>query len=421
MVIEIRVGVAMELQNTMQRATLRKTISGVNRILRPFGFRFERVGDKRNECVVHVSAERPSRGNVLLSYIVDPFLVSKPEEISHDHTHHWESWQIAQSFLKHGFSVDVVHFHNTSFVPKKEYRFFVGARTNFERISKLLNPDCVKIVHLDTCHWLFNNQAAFRRLLNVQQHRGVTIGNPKTVEANWAIECADIACVLGNAFTAETYRYAGKPIHYIPISAPTSYPWDDCKNFEAARNSFIWFGSAGFVHKGLDIVLEAFAKLPDLNLTVCGPLETEPDFVEAYRKELFETPNIEAVGWVDVSSPEFTKIAGRCGALVYPTCAEGGGGSVITCMHLGVVPLVTTASSVNLEGFGRTIEATTVELVTAAVKEFAATPVEAIEREARSTWEYVRAHHTRESFAQCYDEFVRGLLPDGNDSREPVS
>jgi hypothetical protein len=46
------------------------------------------------------------------------------------------------------------------------------------------------------------------------------------------------------------------------------------------------------VHKGLDLVLEAFARMPECQLTIVGPVRNEPEFVNVYRKELFHTPNI---------------------------------------------------------------------------------------------------------------------------------
>ena len=125
-----------------------------------------------------------------------------------------------------------------------------------------------------------------------------------------AIEHADCAAVLGNEFTISTYTYANKPIYRVPISAPFLYPWPEGKDFEACRRHFLWFGSHGFVHKGLDLVLDAFAEMPDYHLTVCGPIreEIEKDFEKAFYKELYQTSNIRTLGWVDIGRPEFTKL-----------------------------------------------------------------------------------------------------------------
>ena len=36
------------------------------------------------------------------------------------------------------------------------------------------------------------------------------------------------------------------------------------------------------VHKGLDLVLEAFVAMPEYHLTVCGKVSSEKDFEDAY-------------------------------------------------------------------------------------------------------------------------------------------
>ncbi len=68
------------------------------------------------------------------------------------------------------------------------------------------------------------------------------------------------------------------------------------------------------------MVLDAFADMPDHKLYICGPIEKEIDFEKAYYKELYESSNIHALGWVDVSSPEFIEISNKCLALIYSSC-----------------------------------------------------------------------------------------------------
>ena len=359
---------------------------------------------------VSLSPQGRSRGRVLLSFIIEPFLRKPGEPISHDHTHDWESWQMAQTFLQKGYAVDVISYQNDRFRPKKRYDFFISARTNLEKIAPHLNDDCIKVAHLDTAHWLFNNQAAYTRLLNLQQRRGVSLTNVRIVEPNRAIEEADLATVLGNHFTMETYRHAGKELHRIPISAPATYPWDDEKDFDRCRNNYLWFGSSGLVHKGLDLVLEAFAAMPEYHLTVCGPIRNERTFVDAYRKELFETPNIETIGWIDVNSPEFRELTRNTLALVYPSCAEGGGGSAITCMHAGLIPILSREASVDIGDGGMLLTDSGIETIQEAVKTLSGRPVEHLQRQARLAWEQARRHHTRETFATRFDGFVTDFL-----------
>ena len=43
------------------------------------------------------------------------------------------------------------------------------------------------------------------------------------------------------------------------------------------------FGSGGFVHEGIHLVLDALAGLPDHELLLCGPLHLEPRFVRTFE------------------------------------------------------------------------------------------------------------------------------------------
>ena len=357
-----------------------------------------------------VPAEGRERGRVLLSYILDPFLVDDPADISHDHTHDWESWQIARTFAAHGYAVDVVHYDDREFVPQQPYAALVSARTQLERLAGHLPPGCLKIAHLDTAHFLTNNAGALARLLSARDRHGVALRSPRMVEENWAIEAADLGCVLGNDFTAASYAYAGKPIHRIRISSPRTYDWPEDKDFDQARRTFLWFGSGGLVHKGLDRVLAVFRDLPDYRLHVCGPVDREIRFRKAFEHELTQLPNVTSHGWVDVTSSAFTELANECVATIYPSASEGGGGSTLTCMHAGLIPVVTAAASVDIGDFGVLCEDAELDTIRARVVETAALPVEELRHRARAGWEFARANHTRESFARDYEEFVTAVV-----------
>src|SRR5258708_20648663 len=167
-----------------------------------------------------------------------------------------------------------------------------------------------------------------------------------------AIEFAHCGTVLGNQFTLDTVRYAHKPLYPVPIIPCGCYGWPEGKDCDSCRNRFLWFGSGGVVRKGLDLVLEAFAEMPDYHLTVCGPVHADEDFEQAYHEELYDTPNIETIGWIDIDGPKFRDICMNSVAMIYPSSAEGQCGGVITCMHAGLIPVISYGSGVDGYDFG---------------------------------------------------------------------
>ncbi len=352
-------------------------------------------------------------GNVLISYILTPFLLKPDEEMPLSHTHFWECLQMAKTFLDMGYCVDVIRFDNDVFIPQKKYDFFIETRWNLQRSAPYLDRNCIKILHADAAHLIFHNAAEANRLLQLQQRRGLTLTPRRFEMPNKAIEHADCAIVLGNEFTISTYKYANKPIYRVPISTPVLYPWFEDKDFSTCRRRFLWFGSGGLVHKGLDLLLDVFAQMPDYHLTICGPINKEKDFEAAFEKELYQTPNIDTIGWVDISSKEFLKILNSCVAVIYPSCSEGGGGCVITCMHGGLIPIVSYESSVDVnEDCGIVLPNCSLEEIKNAIRTLADFPTQKLEVMARNSREFVREHHTQENFARVYSQTIEQIIKD---------
>lgn len=365
----------------------------------------------KSRKIISLKPVRHANGHVLVSYISHPSFLKDAEALPNNHTNYWESLQIARTFLDLGYCVDIIDFQNRKFLPKKAYSYFVGHRINFERIASLLNKNCVKILHIDAAHILFHNAAEAGRLLALQQRKGVTLRLRRFEWPNLAIEHADCATILGNAFTISTYRYANKPIYRIPVSTPVLYPWPEDKDWEACRRHFLWFSSFGFVHKGLDLVLDAFAGMPDYELTVCGPIDGEEDFKRAYHKELYQTPNIHTIDWVDISSPKFTEITNRCIGFIYPSCSEGQCGGVVTCLHAGLIPLISYESGVDVDpDSGFILKDCSIEEIRNSMRAVSRLSGRELKRMARTGWEFARANHTREKFAEEYRKAVLAIM-----------
>jgi glycosyltransferase involved in cell wall biosynthesis len=382
-----------------------------DRVRRTLARQLRRLRGVEERVVRIPAAGGAPRGRALFSYVIDPFLLPAGAEPPLSHTHYWESWRMAHTLAELGFEVDAIHWTNRRFVPATPYDLFVDVRRNLERLAPSAGRECLKVMHCETAHHSFYNPAQTARLAALERRRGIRLPPFKTLEENRGIEIADCATILGNEATQATYRFAGKPLYPVPISQPVLYPAPDAKDFDAARRRFVWFGSGGMVHKGLDLVLDAFAGTPDLHLTVVGPVERERAFEAAYARELYRTPNVETVGWVDVASPRFAELARRSLALVYPSCSEGQNGGTVTCLHAGLLAVVTREVGVDVDpSFGTILPEASVEAIRAAAAELAARPAAPLSAMARAAWTFAREHHTRERFAAVYRQRVLEIL-----------
>ena len=358
------------------------------------------------------------RGDVLVAYIIDAFALKKgPEPIDeslvpHSHTHWWESLQIVQTFLDLGYRVDAISWRNFDFVPTKTYKIALDVRVLLEHWQPHLPSDCIKILHAETSHWTVHNPAQDERLERLFQRRGRRVAPNKKIEENRALEVADCVTLIGEGadFVQESYAEAGKPLYPIPISTPLTWPVLD-RDLEQARRRFVWFGSGGLVHKGLDLVLEAFSGMPEMQLTVCGPVQQERDFEREYWNELYRTPNIHLHGWIDVTSDDFVRLMSEHVAVVFPSCSEGQNGGVITCMHAGLIPVVSRATGAPISPErGIVLEDCKIETIRQTVRRIAAMDIETLSSMSRAAREHVRDRHNRPRFAETFRAAIEDIL-----------
>lgn len=358
---------------------------------------------------ISLKTTRRKKGVVLLSYITSPFTLDEKSPSFRTHINQWECKEMGRIFLEQGYDVDVIDWQNNKFIPLKKYSFLIDLGANIERFIPFLNSDCVKIIHLTGSHWLFANKAELDRLENLKKRKGVSLLPRRNVKPNKGIECADLATILGNKKTISTYEYSSKKIISIPSSTKFYSYFIENKDFEKNKKNYIWLGGGGAVHKGLDIVLEVFAQLPDFSLIVCGPFEAEKDFIKTYYKELYETPNIKSFGFVDTDSKKFKELIETNIGLIYPSCSEGQAGSVITSLHAGLIPIISLESGIDIEEFGIILKTSSSEEIKNSLLKISSLPEEKLKKMSRLAWEYANENHTRERFTKEYTKFVEEL------------
>ena len=152
-------------------------------------------------------------------------------------------------------------------------------------------------------------EAEIKRIEELYRRRGAEIVTRRQAPLILKeIESYDETIMIGNQYNLDTYKDFKLPKTFLVPN--TGYKF----NFKFDRSkkrsdTFLFFGSAGCVHKGLDLLLEIFSeKNFPCTLYVCGNYMNELDFYEEYRKELTQYKNIKARGFVDIKSDEFRDI-----------------------------------------------------------------------------------------------------------------
>jgi len=359
---------------------------------------------------VHLNHEGKYRGNVLISYLKKSLTVAPYEQWSTLHSSEWECFEIARLFREKGYRVDMINWDDESFIPKKNYAYVLDTQRNLERLSKHISDDTVLVHYIVSSHWQFQNDAELKRIIDINKRRNAHLSTHREEKKNNNIEIADVVVGLGNETTKKTYSFAKKEIHSIPISSTIEFQSLPTKNWDEARKKFLWFGGGGAALKGLDIVLEVFKDRPDLDLTVCGPVEKEADFVEIYRRELYESPNIHYLGRINPLSEQFEKISQSQGFLLYPSASEGQSGAVVTCLHAGLIPIVSENSGVDIDDIGFELNTCTIDEVSDTIKIASKGDITVLEKLSEKAFIFAKNRFTTNSFSKAFSNFMETLI-----------
>lgn len=367
------------------------------------------LNQPRRNRLVRLLPQGRSQGTVLISYITWPFHEGVDSPKARGHTNAFEVIAMAEAYQGFGYIVEIVDHENNDYLPPSDCCVAIDLHGQLERWNNYLPKECLRVLHATGAHWLLANQAELARLASIRDRKGAALFPRRQVAPSRSAALVDQIIVLGNKYTMESFDFAKKPITRISLSSAYEFSWPEGRDFSQAKKKFLWLGSYGMVHKGLDLVLDAFAQMPELSLTVCGRPEKEYDFYRLYEKELRSTPNITLHGWIDMESPEFLEIAKTHASIIYPSSSEGGGGCVIHAMHAGMVPLCTHEASVDLGDFGVLIKEGMVASVMEAAQTFAALSNEEVAQRAAASYAHVRQHHTRKRFRENYRNFARKI------------
>lgn len=338
----------------------------------------------------------------LVSFITYPYKIITP---SPRHTQIYECISICEILNKLAYMVDIIDYNNHDDLPTAlDYQLVIGFGEPIEKIlRKIVKKNFLLIAYRNGSDNVFSDKVSLDRMHNFYLKTGYILSNSVIVNPEaWRmqIKFADSIIVLGNEVTLQTFEshYTGKintldlfynDVHCIDLKQ---------KNFAEAGKNFLWFGSRGAVHKGLDLLLEFFSTQPTLHLYIAGLSITESDFCE-YYKDILSLPNIHNLGFVMLDTEAFKTIMYTCAAVVCPSVSEGQNGAVLNVLAAGgLIPIVTPNVGINLGEMAVWIEGYTVEDIAVAINKFLKKTDEECLQQATTLLKVIREKHSLENF-----------------------
>lgn len=365
---------------------------------------------QKNRIIENVNKSSFSK-NCLLVYVIDPFLCSR---IRLGHQNQWQARELARIVGTYGYNVDVVHFTNSKARLAKTYDMLIDVHPGMSDYSSIVSDQGIKIAYITGSNPSFSNQSELQRLEDLFLRRGVRLAPHRYAPpfSKELFESYDAMFFFGNRYNFATYHEFN--ISHVCFIRNTGYafPIAVTRSLDRSAKKFLFLGGLGQVHKGLDLLLEVFSRRPDLSLYICSAFKSEPDFCNAYNRELFDCPNIHPVGFMNVFSQRFYDIASHCGFLILPSCSEGIAGSVLTGMSVGLVPIVSRECGFE-EDEVHILEDCTLETIDATVNDYSEKPKEWMQMESEKVLSLVRAKYSENAFTSsvnaAFTELFREL------------
>jgi hypothetical protein len=350
--------------------------------------------------------------NALVSYITDPFR----NEMNLSHTNSFESMEIGKAINEVGFNVDIADYDYEGRIDYSRYDLIFGfgeplINSFYKRGKKIVTVYYGTGMQINT-----QNNNTLNRVKEVFDKKGVWLpGSGRIVNKAWSIQTTlvDAMILLGNEEVTKTYSpyFKGK-IYNIPALYYKVTNYDEIissKAFNKAKTHFLWFGSSGMIHKGLDLLLEIFSKQEVIHLHICGPLDGEPEFKQTYNNELFKTANIHYHGFISLNSVLFKELLQECAFVILPSCSEGGGASVLNvCGNGGLIPLLSKEASIDTGESGFVFDKINIESIQFTIDQALQLTEQEIKERSKKCCELISRKHSQTNYAselrKCINE-----------------
>lgn len=271
---------------------------------------------------------------VLISYI-DYVYVGKELACGVQHTNRNELCQIIRYFLKKNYILDICACNDTNIIEyakKQQYDVIFGFGDVFRNIA--VGSNAVKILYVTENPYTVSYEREQERIEYFYERKKIRTNFVRTgVYYHKDDEkLADVIICMGDE------RYFSDLNVEVRRIWPTTLVNTHKIAFEKrSTKNFIVLGTDGFIHKGIDLLVEVFSLHRDWHLYLCGRN------ISKILKKLKYLPipdNIHDCGYVDVQGRQFVELAEKCTYILLPSCSEAPSTAVITGMSHGLLPIV---------------------------------------------------------------------------------
>lgn len=253
------------------------------------------------------------------------------------HTNRFEMFQMIKSLIDLDFCIDVCgndDLRVIEYIKTQDYDIIIGLGEVFRWATE--NVDAYKIIYMTENPYIISQKKEQERIdyFKIRYHKEFPLSRTGMFFKKDDEEKADGIICLGD----EKF-YQNIKIPKVRIFPSALYNDNfSILNVKRKKNNFMVFGTDGFIHKGIDLLIDVFNKHSDLNLYICGDNVTN-NINKIMNVSIMS--NINDCGYINIKSPNFLELVNECSFIILPSCSEATSTAVLTGMRHGLIPIVT--------------------------------------------------------------------------------
>jgi glycosyltransferase involved in cell wall biosynthesis len=256
------------------------------------------------------------------------------------------TYEMVKALNEKGYAVDIVNCARPGIEPQRRYDFFLGHGGHTRSIIDRLPAGAFVMHYASGAYWKEFNRMSQERYDHFCRRRNLPpvrrfVRSLEGTEygEEYLARRADAAFVSGPR-TMATFKGISPNISLLYLGASVEKDlFVPDRDFEAGKTSFLYVaGTGGNVQKGLDLLIEAFARLPRLHLFICCKVEEEIRC--AYRKELAQRNIHYAYHYrFGPLRPLLKRLLRRINFTISAPIDTGPGTAFLGSMGLGLIPV----------------------------------------------------------------------------------
>lgn len=273
--------------------------------------------------------------HILLSYSSCIYNYNYPSRLMHSNS--IEITEIINLLISYDFCIDIIDCDFKScrtFLSNRHYDYILGFGYPYYE-AHILNPHAKCILFLTEnfpSYVKIKSDERYKYYYERNHKRGKGVVRDASLFKDEYLFFSDFLIKIGNK---STKLENCKQFCISPSGLRNPNYTINIKDYNTTKHKFVWFGSSGAIHKGLDLLIDVFKMDLSMELYIYG-LNPKDEYL---LNKI--TPNIHNCGKINVEDDEFIEqVVNRNSFVVLPSCSEAQSTGVITCMLHGLIPIV---------------------------------------------------------------------------------